>query len=115
FRLPRGHTAVLYSDGLVENRKRGLDVGLDELVAVAAQAPAGVADDPDKLIDYLVERMLAGYEQDDDVTVLVVQMPGVAPEAGGSNTAPEARGTSTAREARGSDSVPEGRGGRTRG
>jgi PAS domain S-box-containing protein len=75
FRLPRGHTAVLYSDGLVENRKRGLDAGLDELVAVAAQAPAGVADDPDKLIEYLVERMLAGYEQDDDVTVLVVQMP----------------------------------------
>ena len=39
FRLPPGNTAVLYSDGLVENRKRGLDAGLDELVAVAAQAP----------------------------------------------------------------------------
>jgi serine phosphatase RsbU (regulator of sigma subunit) len=75
FRLPAGHTAVLYSDGLVENRKRGLDAGLDELVAVAADAPPGVAEDPDKLIDYLVERMLAGYEQDDDVTVLVLQMP----------------------------------------
>jgi PAS domain S-box-containing protein len=76
FRLPVGHTAVLYSDGLVENRKRGLDAGLDELVAVAADAPLGVAEDPDKLIDYLVERMLAGYDQDDDVTVLVLQMPG---------------------------------------
>jgi PAS domain S-box-containing protein len=76
FRLPVGHTAVLYSDGLVENRKRGLDAGLDELVSVAAQAPAGVAEDPGRLIDYLVERMLAGYEQDDDVTVLVLQMPG---------------------------------------
>ncbi|HXS63449.1 MAG TPA: SpoIIE family protein phosphatase [Streptosporangiaceae bacterium] len=82
FRLPIGHTAVLYSDGLVENRKRGLDAGLDELVAVAAQAPPGVAEDPDKLIEYLVERMLAGYEQDDDVTVLVLQMPGR--EGGGS-------------------------------
>ena len=91
FRLPRGHTAVLYSDGLVENRKRGLDAGLDELVTVAAQAPAGVAEDPDKLIDYLVERMLAGYEQDDDVTVLVLQMPGVAPEARSAGTVPEAR------------------------
>jgi len=86
FRLPRGHTAVLYSDGLVENRKRGLDAGLDELVAVAAQAPAGVAEDPDALIEYLVERMLAGYEQDDDVTVLVVQMPGVVPEARAGDT-----------------------------
>jgi PAS domain S-box-containing protein len=75
FRLPPGNTAVLYSDGLVENRKRGLDVGLDELVAVAARAPAGVVADPDKLIGYLVEAMMTGYEQDDDVTVLVLQMP----------------------------------------
>ncbi len=72
FRLPPGSTAVLYSDGLVENRKRGLDTGLDELVSVAAQAPAGVAEDPAKLLGYLVDRMLTGYEQDDDVTVLVL-------------------------------------------
>jgi PAS domain S-box-containing protein len=78
FSLPPGNTAVLYSDGLVENRKRGLDVGLDALVAEAAQAPPGVAGDPGELIDYLVRRMLAGYEQDDDVTVLVLQMPGGA-------------------------------------
>ena len=75
FRLPAGNTAVLYSDGLVENRRRGLDTGLDELVAVAARAPAGVVADPDKLIGYLVEAMMTGYEQDDDVTVLVLQMP----------------------------------------
>jgi PAS domain S-box-containing protein len=75
FRLPPGNTAVLYSDGLVENRRRGLDSGLDELVAVAAQAPAAVVADPDKLIAYLVEAMMTGYEQDDDVTVLVLQMP----------------------------------------
>jgi serine phosphatase RsbU (regulator of sigma subunit) len=79
FSLPRGNTAVLYSDGLVENRRRGLDVGLDELVAVAGQAPPDVVADPQKLIDYLVEKMLAGYEQDDDVTVLVLQMPEPAP------------------------------------
>ena len=70
---------MLYSDGLVENRKRGLDAGLDELVAVAAQAPAEVVDDPQRLIDYLVEKMMTGHEQDDDVTVLVVQMPARAP------------------------------------
>jgi PAS domain S-box-containing protein len=82
FRLPPGNTAVLYSDGLVENRKRGLDAGLDELVSVAAQAPAGVLEDPATLLDYLVDRMLTGYEQDDDVTVLVLHMPvrdGVVP------------------------------------
>jgi serine phosphatase RsbU (regulator of sigma subunit) len=66
---------VLYSDGLVENRKRGLDTGLDELVAVAAQAPRAVAEDPAQLLNYLVDKMLAGYEQDDDVTVLVLHVP----------------------------------------
>jgi PAS domain S-box-containing protein len=75
FRLPPGSTAVLYSDGLVENRRRGLDTGLDELVAVAAQAPAEAVEDPAVLLDYLVNRMLTGYEQDDDVTVLVVHSP----------------------------------------
>jgi hypothetical protein len=51
-------------------------------VAVAAQAPAEVVEDPARLLDYLVERMLTGYEQDDDVTVLVLHIPrreGAAP------------------------------------
>src|ERR1039457_1197838 len=56
FRLPPGNTAVLYSDGLVENRRRGLDTGLDELVAVAAQARPGVVEDPARLLEYLVDR-----------------------------------------------------------
>jgi len=75
FRLPPGNTAVLYSDGLVENRRRGLDAGLDELVTVAAQASPEVAEDPARLLEYLVNRMLTGYEQDDDVTVLVLHVP----------------------------------------
>jgi hypothetical protein len=44
-------------------------------VAVAAQASSEVVEDPAKLLDYLVDRMLTGYEQDDDVTVLVLHMP----------------------------------------
>jgi PAS domain S-box-containing protein len=75
FRLPPGSTAVLYSDGLVENRRRGLDAGLEELVSVAGDAPAGAVQSPAVLLDYLVNRMLTGYEQDDDVTVLVVHSP----------------------------------------
>src|SRR5262245_22870767 len=75
FRLPPGNTAVLYSDGLVENRRRGLHSGLDELVAVAGQAAPAVAEDPAKLLESLVDRMLTGYEQDDDVTVLVLHVP----------------------------------------
>jgi PAS domain S-box-containing protein len=79
FNLRPGSTAVFYSDGLVENRNRGLDAGLEELAAVAARADADVLARPGRLLEYLVERMLAGHEQDDDVTVLVVHVPAGGP------------------------------------
>jgi PAS domain S-box-containing protein len=94
FRLPPGTTAVLYSDGLVENRRRGLDSGLDELVSVAAQARPGMVEDPARLLEYLVDRMLTGYEQDDDVTVLVLHVPrrdGTAPQRPPGGVIPAAR------------------------
>ncbi len=75
FCVPPGHTAVLYSDGLVENRKRGLDAGLRDLSNVVAEAPPEVVASPHMLLDFLVDRMLSGYEQDDDVTVLAVHVP----------------------------------------
>jgi PAS domain S-box-containing protein len=84
FRLPPGSTAVFYSDGLVENRVRGLDAGLDELTRVAANAPEHLLSEPDQLLQFLLDHMLAGHEQDDDVTVLVMHVPGgsTAPTAG---------------------------------
>jgi PAS domain S-box-containing protein len=75
FSLQPGSTAVFYSDGLVENRNRGLDAGLEELAAVAARADADTLAQPERLLEYLVDRMLAGHEQDDDVTVLVMHVP----------------------------------------
>jgi PAS domain S-box-containing protein len=75
FRLPPGSTAVFYSDGLVENRIRGLDSGLDELVRIAASAPQDLLGAPGQLLQYLLENMLAGHEQDDDVTMLVMHVP----------------------------------------
>ncbi|TMR39751.1 PAS domain S-box protein [Actinomadura geliboluensis] len=75
FSIETGNTVVFYSDGLVENRRRGVDAGLDELVAVAADAPPEVVGDPERLVDFLVDRMLAGYEQVDDVTVLALHVP----------------------------------------
>jgi PAS domain S-box-containing protein len=75
FSLRPGSTAVFYSDGLVENRNRGLDAGLEELAAVAARADENLLAHPQRLLEYLVERMLAGHEQDDDVTVLVMHVP----------------------------------------
>jgi PAS domain S-box-containing protein len=79
FSMRPGSTAVFYSDGLVENRNRGLDSGLDELAAVAARADEELLGNPERLLRYLVDHMLAGHEQDDDVTVLVMHRP-----AGGS-------------------------------
>jgi PAS domain S-box-containing protein len=84
FRLPPGSTAVFYSDGLVENRVRGLDAGLDELVRVAASAPDDLLSAPGRLLQYLLDHMLAGHEQDDDVTVLVMHVPIAATFGGGS-------------------------------
>jgi serine phosphatase RsbU (regulator of sigma subunit) len=75
FSLQSGSTAVFYSDGLVENRNRGLDSGLEELAAVAARADAETLAYPERLLEYLVDHMLAGHEQDDDVTVLVIHVP----------------------------------------
>lgn len=74
FSLAPGNTAVLYSDGLVENHRRKLSDGLDDLVAAAADAPPEVIASPERILEYLVENMLAGYEQDDDVTVLAIRV-----------------------------------------
>ena len=79
FNLRPGSTAVFYSDGLVENRNRGLDAGLEELAAVAARADEELLARPERFLEYLVERMLAGHEQDDDVTVLVMHVPAGGP------------------------------------
>jgi PAS domain S-box-containing protein len=79
FSLRPGSTAVFYSDGLVENRNRGLDAGLEELAAVAARADEDLLGHPERLLEYLVDRMLAGHEQDDDVTVLVMHVPAGGP------------------------------------
>lgn len=72
FWLTPGDTVVGYSDGLVENRDRSLADGLEELLGVAAEAPPEVVADPEALLNHLVRRMLAGHEQDDDVTLLAI-------------------------------------------
>jgi PAS domain S-box-containing protein len=70
--VPRGSTLVLYTDGLVERRDRGLRSGIDELV----RALEGASDDLDAqtLVDTLVRR-LVGAQQEDDLCLLVVRRP----------------------------------------
>lgn len=75
YRLAPGETVVAFSDGLVEHREgRSLDEGLQQLVAVAAAADCATASDPHALLAYLFGRMLAGYDQDDDVTLLATHV-----------------------------------------
>jgi serine phosphatase RsbU (regulator of sigma subunit) len=102
FRMPPGSTAVFYSDGLVENRVRGLDAGLEELVRVASAAPTELLDKPGRLLQYLLDHMLAGHEQDDDVTMLVMHVPAAGRGAGGTGDAAGGTGSGpgTVREAR---------------
>ena len=46
---------------------------------MAARADEELLAQPERLLEYLVERMLAGHEQDDDVTVLVMHVPASGP------------------------------------
>jgi serine phosphatase RsbU (regulator of sigma subunit) len=70
--VPRGSTLVLYTDGLVERRDRGLRSGIDELVRALEGAPDDL--DAQTLVDTLVRR-LVGAQQEDDLCLLVVRRP----------------------------------------
>ena len=67
--LQVGDVVVLYSDGLVEDRRSHLDDRLALLADAARSAPELT---PDQLADWLLEQMAAGT--DDDVALLVVRV-----------------------------------------
>lgn len=68
--VPAGGTLVLYTDGLVERRDRGLREGIAALTATLSALP----DDADATVvkDRLVEAFV-GAHQEDDVCLLVVR------------------------------------------
>ncbi|GHA96418.1 MULTISPECIES: ATP-binding SpoIIE family protein phosphatase [Streptomyces] len=69
--LPPGSTAVLYTDGLVERRREGIDEG----VASLERALSGAKGSPQVVCDRLIRSLGVTAEHDDDVAVLVVQHP----------------------------------------
>ena len=69
-RLAAGESILLYTDGLVEDRARGISSGLDLLLEVAVQVGA-VA--PSSLVDVVVGRLVAEIDNKDDVCVLAVR------------------------------------------
>jgi len=66
--LAPGATLVLYTDGLIESRTRGLEQGFGELLHVSA----GPERDPEALVAAIVARMGVA-ESDDDVTLLALR------------------------------------------
>jgi serine phosphatase RsbU (regulator of sigma subunit) len=69
--FPPGTALLLYTDGLVEGRRRPITDGLDQL----ARQLAGVTDAPETACDALIES-LTGHTHDDDVALLYVRHRG---------------------------------------
>ncbi|MGV9237920.1 PP2C family protein-serine/threonine phosphatase [Streptomyces nigra] len=69
--LPAQSTLVLYTDGLVESRRRPLDDGLESLRRHAASL---VHRDVDDFADQLLHRVRP-HDNDDDVALLVLRLP----------------------------------------
>jgi serine phosphatase RsbU (regulator of sigma subunit)/anti-sigma regulatory factor (Ser/Thr protein kinase) len=90
--LAPGETMLLYSDGIVEaHNPKGEMFGFPRLRALLAEHPGGVT-----LIDYLMTQLAEftgpGWEQEDDVTMVIVQRapvpnyPEVQPSASRDNS-----------------------------
>jgi anti-sigma regulatory factor (Ser/Thr protein kinase) len=67
--FPPGSMLMLYTDGLVERRGEGIDVGLRRL----AEALAAPAADLQALQDHVLHTCVDTTEVDDDVTTLIVR------------------------------------------
>lgn len=65
-----GSAVVLYTDGLIERRDQSIDLGLARLAGVCAGAPS----DPDLLGACLLDVMLEGRANDDDIAVVVATL-----------------------------------------
>ena len=70
--LERGSLLVLYSDGLVERRDRGLREGIAALAQALSDTPADAS--AQQVCDALRTSLVDGY-QEDDVCLLVVRVP----------------------------------------
>jgi serine phosphatase RsbU (regulator of sigma subunit) len=70
--IPAGATLVLYTDGLVEDRLRPADRGIDQLRRILETAPTDCQ--PNELCDLILDRLRPGQHSDDDIALLVIQL-----------------------------------------
>lgn len=69
-RLAAGETILLYTDGLVEDRERGISTGLDLLLEVAAEVGRAA---PSAFVESIVGRLGAAIDSQDDVCLLALR------------------------------------------
>ncbi|MGX1274034.1 PP2C family protein-serine/threonine phosphatase [Streptomyces phaeoluteigriseus] len=81
--LPPGSTLALYTDGLVERRARGIDLGIERLAAALASIGTGELDaDLDGAAERILDPMLSDSERDDDVCLLLCHLDSGTVRAG---------------------------------
>jgi GAF domain-containing protein/anti-sigma regulatory factor (Ser/Thr protein kinase) len=74
--LPAGSVVVLYTDGLVERRGRTIDEGIEALVEAVGAAPK----DAERMLEHVLETLVAEADRADDVAILAARFLPVAPK-----------------------------------
>jgi GAF domain-containing protein/anti-sigma regulatory factor (Ser/Thr protein kinase) len=74
--LPAGSVVVLYKERLVERRGRTIDEGIEGLVEAVEAAPR----DAERLLEHVLETLVAGADRADDVAILAARFLPVAPK-----------------------------------
>jgi serine phosphatase RsbU (regulator of sigma subunit)/PAS domain-containing protein len=69
FQLPPGCNLLLFTDGLVEDRRYDIDRGLAELSAAAQAAPNR---DPEELVEHILRADVGPHPRRDDVAILAL-------------------------------------------
>jgi hypothetical protein len=70
--IPPGGTLVLFTNGLIGGRALDHDERFEQLLELAAALPADTAHNPADILDWLISRMLADRDRDDDVAAIAV-------------------------------------------
>jgi serine phosphatase RsbU (regulator of sigma subunit)/PAS domain-containing protein len=69
FLLSAGSTLVLYTDGLVEDRRYDIDRGIADLCSAVARTPSS---DPHTVVEHILTADVGPYPRSDDVAILAL-------------------------------------------
>jgi len=78
FLLPNGSALVLYTDGLVEDKRYDIDMGIADLCAAVNDAVGGApALDPEAVVEQILAADVGPFPRSDDVAILALTVDGV--------------------------------------